>query len=109
VKEREYEQAVGHSMMEAAEKLPEGWEICIGISRGCGSVTLVDPSGREDVFQYGDGMQYDIRDALLDAIERDKLWPVETTDTILKAHRQTMAAIDETLRIVAKELGVEMS
>lgn len=77
MRDPDYEKNVGLNVMEAAEHLPEGWEIRIEISKGCGTVVLVDPAGDEAVFQYGDGMQHDIRDAMDDAIERDKLWPWE--------------------------------
>lgn len=56
---------IGMAMDSACETLPEGWQICIDLECGCGSVSLYDNKGNEIPLEF-EGF---ISEQILNAIE----------------------------------------
>ncbi len=61
----EYKKAIGAAIEDAAERLPENFELRIGVERGAAWVNLFDPTGEEIDLEAPDGgLPYEIEHAI---------------------------------------------
>ena len=69
LREQREDYAVGAALQRAAGELPEGFEICVEVERGAGTVRLYGPEGDEIKGIEGDGLADEINEAIDTAME----------------------------------------